>query len=77
MRRVNMDDLQVTPYKNQSVQVISESSKLKSLGRGNLMLREMVQAASKIIVWSDKKLSTVEAVTNKQNERVYVLSSGD
>ena len=31
MRRVIIDDLQLTQYKKQSVQVISESSKLKSL----------------------------------------------
>ena len=77
MQRVIMDDLQLTPYKKQSVQVISESSKLKSLDRGKLMLREMEPAASKIFIWSDKKMSTVEAVTNKQNDRVYALSSGD
>ena len=41
------------------------------------MLREIEPAASKIFIWSDKKMSTVEAVTNKQNDRVYALSSGD
>ena len=77
MRRVIIDDLQFTPYKKQSVQVISESSKLKSLDRGQLMLREMEPAASKIFNWSDKKMFTVEAVTKKQNDSVYAFSSGD
>ena len=76
-RRVFMDDLQLTSHKKQSVQVISESSKLKSLNRGKMMLREMQPAASKMFIWSDKKMSTVEAVTNKQDDRVYALSSGD
>ena len=42
-----------------------------------MMLREMQPAASKMFIWSDKKMSTVEAVTNKQDDRVYALSSGD
>ena len=71
-----MDDLQLTSHKKQSVQVISESSKLKSLNRGKMMLREMQPAASKMFIWSNKKMSTVEAVTNKQDDRVYFLSSG-
>ena len=41
------------------------------------MLREMEPAASKIFIRSDKKMSTVEAVTNKQNDRVYAVSSED
>ena len=71
-----MDDLQLTPYKKQSLQVISKSSKMKSVDRGKLMLREMEPAASKIFIWSDK-MSTEETVTNKQNNRVYAFSSGD
>ena len=41
------------------------------------MLREIELAARKIFIWSDKKMSTVEAVNNKQNDRAYALSSGD
>ena len=41
------------------------------------MLMEMEPAASKIFIWSDKKMSPVEGVTNKQNNKVFVLSSGD
>ena len=41
------------------------------------MLGEMKSAACKIFILSDKKMSTVEAVTNKLNIRVYALSSGD
>ena len=72
-----MDDLQLAPYKKKSVQVIYESSTLKSLHRCKLTLREMDPAASKIFIWSDKKMFTVEAVTNKQNVRAYALSSED
>ena len=37
MRQVIMDVLQLTPHKTQSVQVVSESSKLKSLDRDKSM----------------------------------------
>ena len=40
MRRVIMDDLQLTPYKKPSIQVISESSKLKSLDRVQVDVKE-------------------------------------
>ena len=72
---VIMDDLQLTPYKKQSVQVISDSSKLKNVDRGKFMLREMEPAASNIFIWSEDVM--VEAVTNKQNDRVYALGYWD
>ena len=60
-----MDDLQLTTHIKQSVQVIPESSKLKSLDRSKLMVREIEPAASKIFICSDKKMSLEEAVTSK------------
>ena len=41
------------------------------------MLREIEPAASKIFICSDKKMSKVEAVTNKQEDWVYALRSGE
>ena len=41
------------------------------------MLQEMERAAGKVFIWSDEKMFTVEAVTNKQNDRVYAHSPGD
>ena len=41
------------------------------------MLRETEPAPIKIFIWSDKKMSTVEAVTIKQSEGVYAVSSGN
>ena len=37
----------------------------------------MEGAASKIFIWSDEKMFTVEAVTNKQIKRFYVHSYRD
>ena len=77
MQRIVKNDLQLTPYKKQSRQLISEPSKQKRLHRGKLMLQEMERAAGKVFIWSDEKMFTVEAVTNKQNDRVYAKSSKD
>ena len=44
---------------------------------GKLMLRETERVASKIIIWCDEKIFTVEVVTNEQNDRVDANSSRD
>lgn len=77
MQRIVKEDLELRPYKKQSRQLISEPSKKKRLDRGNLILQEMKRAAGKVLIWSDEKMFTVEAVTNKQNDRVYAHSPGD
>ena len=41
------------------------------------MLRGIEKAASKIFFRSDEKMSMVEAVNKKPNDRVYALNSGD
>ena len=41
------------------------------------MVSQMEQAASMIFIWSDENMLIVEALTNKQNDRVYVRSSRD
>ena len=39
-----------------------------------MILREIEPAASKNFIWSDK-MSTVEAVTNKQNDRLLAFAT--
>ena len=41
------------------------------------MLQEMERAAGKVFIWSDEKMFTVEAVTNKQNDRAYAPTLWD
>ena len=38
-------------------------------------MQEMERAEGKVFIWSDDKMFTVEAVTNKQNDTVYAHSS--
>ena len=77
MQREITDKVKLTLYKKQPLQVISESWKFKSRERDKLMLREMDPTVSKNFIWYDKEMSTMEAVTNKQNDRAYALGSGD
>ena len=72
-----MDDLLLTPYIKQSGQLISELSKQKYLNRGKLMLKETERTASKIFIWSNEKMFTLEPVTVKQINRFYASSSRD
>lgn len=39
------------------------------------MLQEIESVADKVLVWSDEKIFTVQAVVNSQNERVYAHSA--
>ena len=77
MQRVRVEDLKLTKYKKQSRQLVSEPSKQKCLNRGKLMLKEIERGSSKIFIWSDRKMFTVGAMTNKQHEGVYARKSGD
>ena len=65
MRRAIKDEIHLTPYIKQSGQVISETSKQKSLFNSKLIM-ELEPATGKIFIWSSKKKYTVEAVINKQ-----------
>ena len=77
MRRVIMDEIQLTPY-NKTIGTCNfgifntERSRQEEVN-----VRKMEPAASKIFILSDKKMSTVEAVTNKQKYRAYARRSED
>ena len=75
MQRIVKNDLQLCPYKKQSRQLISGPSKQKTAAQGQV--QEMEGAAGKVFIWSDEKMFTVEAETNKQNDKVYAISSKD
>ena len=42
-----------------------------------MILRETEQAASKILIWSEEKMFTVEAVTSKKINSFFARSSRD
>ena len=77
MQRIVKNDLQLCPYKKQSRQLILEPSKQNRLHRSKLIFQEMERDAGKVFIWSDEKMFTVEAETNKQNDKVYAISSKD
>uniref|UniRef100_A0A3P8VM51 Uncharacterized protein n=1 Tax=Cynoglossus semilaevis TaxID=244447 RepID=A0A3P8VM51_CYNSE len=74
LRRIVKQDLRLKALKMQHRQLISATSKKKQLDRGQMMLQEIQSAANKVLVWSDEKIFTVQAVVNSQNDRVYAHS---
>ncbi|XP_014772692.1 uncharacterized protein LOC106870959 [Octopus bimaculoides] len=77
MHRIFKKDLQLTDYKKPSWHLISSDSKKKRLDRGKTILTEVKRTAKKALIWSDEKIFTVEAVTNRQNDRLYARNAGD
>lgn len=67
----------VTAYKKQFWLLISASSKEKRLNRGKTLLAEMKHDVNKVLIWSDKKIFTVEVVANMRNDRFYACKAGD
>ncbi len=74
MWRVCRQDLGMTPYKKQRWQVLSEDKKAKHLHQGRQLLKILKDGTMLPILWTDKKLFTVEAVHNVQNDRVLGTS---
>lgn len=77
MHRVFKDDLGLTAYKKQPKQLISAASKKKRLDRGKVMLEEIQRATDTVFIWSDEKMFTVEAILNRQNDRLYARDAQD
>uniref|UniRef100_A0A3P8TI71 Paired domain-containing protein n=1 Tax=Amphiprion percula TaxID=161767 RepID=A0A3P8TI71_AMPPE len=75
LRRIVKQDLGLKALKMQHRQLISAASKKKRLDRGKMMLQEIQSATDKVMVWSDEKMFTVQAVVNSQNDRVYAHSA--
>ena len=69
IRRVVKEDLGLKALKMQHRHLTSAASKQRRLDRGKKMLEEMQGATDKVLVWSDEKIFTVEAVFNLQNDK--------
>ena len=70
MHRVFKDVLRLTAYKRQSKQLILKASKKKRLDRDKFLFDKIKRATDTVFIWSDRKIFTVEAVLNKQNNRI-------
>ena len=75
LRRIINQDLGLKALKMQHRKLISAASKKNWLDRGKMMLQEIQSDADKVLVWSDEKIFTVQAVVSSQNHRVYAHST--
>lgn len=55
--------------------LISAALKKKQLDKEEMMLQDIQSAANQVLVWSDEKIFTVQAVVDSQNDRIYAHSA--
>ena len=67
--RTSKNDVRLTAYKKQSRQVTFSSFQTDTTSQGKNVLAEMQRAVDHVFVWSDEQIFTMEAVTNKQNDK--------
>ena len=58
-------------------ELLSAAFKQKRHDGGKTMLAEMQRAVNHILIWLFENISTVEAVTNTLNDRLYTRDVGD
>lgn len=75
--RVVKHGLHLKPYKIWRRKLILEAAKKNRLGRTEKILQKMCSASNKVIIWSDKKISTGEPKMNVQNGRILAASSAN
>ena len=64
-------DLKLYPYKMVKRQLLTEATKKKRLERAKLLLQRLRDHSQPLVLWTDEKLFTVQAVHNPQNDRVW------
>ena len=60
------------PYKFTKRHLLSESTKKKRLDRAKVLVKKLVDGMQPQVLWTDKKLFTVQAVHNHQNDRIWL-----
>ena len=52
--------------------LLSEATKKKRLDRAKVLVKKLVDGTQPQVLWTDKKLFTVQAVHNHQNDRIWL-----
>ena len=60
------------PYKFTKRHLLSEATKKKRLDRAKVLVKKLVDGTQPQVLWTDKKLFTVQAVHNHQNDRIWL-----
>lgn len=78
MRNVVKTDLKLSPLKMQTCQHLTDIQKEKRLTRAKILLNKLKDGTdTDEVIFSDEKLFTVEAICNRQNDRILAKSTGD
>ena len=71
MQNVLRKDLKCFPYKKVKRQLLSDPTRDKRLKRARLLQKRLKDCTQPMVLWTDEKLFTVQAVHNSQNDRVW------
>ena len=77
MQTVLKNDRNLSPYKITKAQLLSQATKTKRLQRAKLLLESLSDGPKPPVLWTDKKLFTVQAIHNLQNDRIYAVNKSD
>ena len=78
MRNTVKTDLKLSSLKMQTCQCLTDLQKEKKLDRAKILLNKLKACTDMDkIIFSDEKLFTVEAICNRQNDRVLAKSFAD
>ena len=78
IRNIVKTDLKMSSFKMQTRQHLTDLQKEKRLAQVKILLNKLKAGTdTSEIVFSDKKLFTVKAICNRQNDRVLAKSSAD
>ena len=78
MRNIVKTDLKLSSLKMQTCQCLTDHQKEQRLDRAKILLNKLkVCTDTDEIIFSDEKLFTVEAICNRQNDRVLAKSFAD
>ena len=70
-------NLKFYPYKKVKQQLLSGPTRKKRLKRARLLLHHLQDCTQPPVLWTDKKLFTVQAIHNAQNDKVWARNVKD
>ena len=77
MQHVIKKDLKVFPYKKTKAQLLTQPAKTKRIQRAKLVLKKLRDGTQPLVLWTDGKLFTVQAVLHHQNDRIWAVNKQD
>ena len=70
-------DLNPSLFKKSKARVLSQTIKTNRLSRAELLLAKLRDGRKPPVLWTDKKLFTVQEIYNHQNDWIYAVNKED